>query len=153
MPGCGARYEEMSRSLNDSLTIIRNAQAQDDPARVHAALGDVDTLLSSLRTALDENRTACAAMMAEMRGMMGRSTTGGHLPATAGTSGQSAGQAPPALLAPLRFTTSLDELKSLCGVEKEDPPSVDYRGQKYYFCNDADRARFEKDPEALLKRR
>jgi YHS domain-containing protein len=44
---------------------------------------------------------------------------------------------------------------AVCGMKlhvKKDTPAVEYKGKDYYFCDDAERDAFAKDPEQFLKK-
>lgn len=141
MKGCREHCQATTKSLEQMTKMMDGASASNDPAKMRAALDQARKPL----TEMQEHMGMCMNMMNMMEKMHGKGGMGGMM--QDGHMGMMQGQQA------LKFATSAAELNELCGrqVDTKTAPRATRQGKTYYFCSEADKATFEKDPAKYVK--
>jgi YHS domain-containing protein len=130
-----------TKTIEQLLATIEQAKASNDAARMRAALDQAQKPLADMR----DHMNMCMTKMGNMQGMGNMHGMGG-MQGGAGAHDMSAGQQPGA-------NRSGQEIDPVCKmkVDPETAPTATYQNQTYYFCSEADKAKFLKDPAAFAK--
>lgn len=139
MKGCREHCEQTSASIDRMVQTMDEAKQSNDPEKMRAALDQAQKPLAEMK----QHMSMCMNMMGMMQKMHGM---GGMM--GSGMGGMMAGKDAP------RMATSPEQLDPVCQM-KVDPktaPQTTYKGTTYYFCSEADKATFLKNPEAYIKK-
>jgi YHS domain-containing protein len=115
---------------------LEAARQSNSPQELRAAIADLQTTLLEIR----ERATVCAALQPAQ--------------APADHAGHGAGTPVAPAARPGATPVPAEAIDPVCSM-KVDPkvaPSTAYQGKTYYFCSDADRQRFLKDPAKYIKK-
>lgn len=139
MKGCREHCEQTAASIDRMMQTMDEAKQSNDPAKMRAALDQAQKPLTEMK----QHMSMCMNMMGMMQKMHGK---GGMM--GSGMGDMMAGKDAP------RMATSPEQLDPVCQM-KVDPktaPQTTYKGTTYYFCSEADKATFLKNPEAYIKK-
>ena len=139
MKGCREHCQQTSASIDGLVQTMDEAKQSNDPEKMRAALDQAQKPLAEMK----RHMSMCMNMMGMMQKMHGM---GGMM--GGGMGGMMAGKDAP------RMATSPEQLDPVCQM-KVDPktaPQTTYKGTTYYFCSEADKATFLKNPEAYIKK-
>lgn len=139
MKGCREHCAQTSASIDRMTQSMDEAKQSNDPAKMRAALDQAQKPLADMKQHMD----MCMNMMSMMQNMKGM---GGMM--GGGMGGMMSGKEAP------RMATSPEQLDPVCQM-KVDPktaPQTTYKGTTYYFCSDADKATFLKNPDMYVKK-
>jgi YHS domain-containing protein len=121
-------HQAVTSSVDQALALLDEALSAKDPAQMSAKIAEARQQLTEAKGHMAKCQEMCSGMMGEHHGMMG------HGDSTAGTA---------AITDPV------------CGMPvdpaKATAKSI-YKGETYYFCSQEDKEKFDKDPEAYLKK-
>jgi YHS domain-containing protein len=133
MKNCRQHCESTSKSLEEMESMMNDAKESNDPAEMRAAMARMQKSMAEMKEHMD----GCMRMM----GMMGR------------MHGKGSGHMSMMEADPPKMTTSREKLQELCdgAFDPKAAPRADYKGKTYYFCSEADKSQFEKDPEKYVK--
>jgi YHS domain-containing protein len=148
MKRCEARNEKGRQALDRALAAVDEAR-RTAPAEAARDLDRARNELLELRSLMAE--ADCQEMMKEMHTVMVHRFMEGMDQAP--TTGE--GERPERKDGPIWKTTTVPgELAAVCGeeIDIDAAPRATFQGQTYYFCTQADREEFEKDPNEYLKR-
>ena len=139
MKGCREHCEQTSASIDRMMQTMDEARQSNDPAKMRAALDQAQKPLAEMK----QHMNMCMNMMGMMQKMHGR---GGMM--GGGMGGMMAGKDAP------RMATSPEQLDPVCQmkVDSKAAPQTTHKGTTYYFCSEADKATFLKNPEAYIKK-
>ena len=143
MQQCMQRQEAMMTTMSQVIATMEQARQSNDPARMRAALDQATRQMRIMHQQMQANMSQMRQMQAQMHGGMH-----GQMRGMMGQHGGGAGMMGP--------TAGLQQrLDTACGgrVDLATAPRATYMGKTYYFCSDADRRAFERDPERFLRER
>lgn len=140
MSGCREHCQATMKSMEQMHKTMEEAKASNDPAKMRAALDQAQKPLADMK----EHMGMCMNMMSMMDKMHG----GGMGGMMRGSGGMGMVEEQ------IKIATSAHELATMCEgkVSSSNAPTASYRGRTYYFCSQADRDKFQKEPEKFLKK-
>jgi YHS domain-containing protein len=126
-------HQAVTSSVDQALALLDEALAAKDPAQMSAKIAEARQQLAEAKDHMAECQEMCSGMMGghgEHHGMMDHGD-------------------------PAAGTAAKDLTDPVCGMPvdpaKATAKSV-YKGETYYFCSQADKEKFDKDPETYLKK-
>lgn len=146
---CVQSQQQVMAAADAASRRLEVARQTNQPAALRAAMDDLQTALSSMRTQLAPCATlqAVAAPAAhDMANMPGMANT----PASAAPAA-----AKPAAPTMVMVMTAVDPVKLKCStkVEPTAAPKTTYKGKTYFFCSEKERAEFLTNPDMSLSMR
>lgn len=151
-------FQAVSTSMTQAATLLEQALETKDAAQVKVKVAQARKALAGAEQHRAECQKVCSKMTGDHAGHAGHGAAAGlpRTPAPAGAAGMPRTPAPAgAAGTPRTPAPAAKVVDPVCGM-KIDPATAagksEYAGKTYYFCDKAEKAKFDADPAKYVKK-